>query len=155
MFFIIPILCNSYFKQLISTCSTVSGIWHWSQNPVGYFPIIYRVLFNLLCPFLNLVITVSSLLFHPLFSTVPTLFIITYKCLPFSSWSHLCCHSLITFPHTILFPSDLERQMTASILYTFFSAILAILSTFSFPTILICAGTHINITSSPLFFNLE
>ncbi len=81
MFFIIPILCNSYFKQLISTCSTVSGIWHWSQNPVGYFPIIYRVLFDLLCPFLNLVITVSSLLFHPSFSTVPTLFIITYKSL--------------------------------------------------------------------------
>ncbi len=147
--YFITCLCVSYLLQVMIMCSTVSSSRHPSQNPVWCFPIIFSVLFRELCPNLNLVITASSLLFPiPTLSSL-TFLCIWYKCLPFSSLSHLSCHLLLIFSQIMHFTSALLTFICTST-FSFVSALLASLSANSLPVMPTCAGTHINLTWHPL-----
>ncbi len=80
----------------------VSNIWQYSQKPVRCFPIMCYVLFKLLCPILNIVITMSSLVPRS-FLNVSTLFWMACKCLPLASLSHLTLpFSNSFFPNNML-----------------------------------------------------
>ncbi len=148
--FLIITLCTSYLLHLIIICSTDSSSWHHSHKPVSCFPIIFSDLFRAPCPSLNLVITVSSLLCPPPNLIIFKLFWIWYKCLPFSSLSHLSCQIWLVFSQMILLTSALLILICISI-FPFFKALFANSSTCSFPFTPTWAGTHINCTCPPWF----
>ncbi len=132
--FFITCLCVSYLLQVIMMCSTDSSSRHPSHNHVWCFPIIFSVLFSEQCPNLNLVITASSLLFPlPTLSSLTFLWI-WYKCLPFSSLSHLYCHLLWIFPQIMHLTSAL-LTLTCTSTFSLVSALLASLSAISLPVI--------------------
>lgn len=71
------------------------------------------------------------------------------RCLPLLSSFQCCFHCSITSLHTILSPSDLNKEMMDSTL-SLFTASFASLSAFSFARMPTCAGTHIREILTPL-----
>lgn len=135
-------LCLLYFWQEIWTCRTVSSSWHSEQFP-SLNSTWCRVLLRNVWPILSLIILTSSFLFHPLLlqtSLTQSLY-----------WTLKTGASLYsqTSLHTILSPSDLNKEMMDSTL-SLFTASFASLSTFSFARMPTCAGTHIREILTPL-----
>ncbi len=141
-----------YFVQWNKICSTVSKwlqCWHF---PVGCFPIIFNEELSPVCPILNRVIILSSLLL--LLSVLPifTSGCILYKCLPLSWSTQYSCHLDLAYALMNTLASDLLYG-TCNILLCF-SVCFASLSTSSFPFTPTCAGTQRNLIFKSFAFNL-